>query len=117
MKGNTSTKTVGRINRHKRIRSRVAGTSARPRFSIYKSNRYIHAQLIDDEAGKTLIALSTKGLGKGTKTEVSKQLGVEMAKRAKDMKLNSVVFDRGGFRYTGRIAAVAEAARQGGLIF
>lgn len=117
MKGKTATRTTGRISRHKRIRSRVSGTALRPRLSIYKSNRYIHAQLIDDEAGKTLAALSTKGLGKGTKTEVSKQLGLELAKRAKEQKISKVVFDRGGFRYTGRIAAVAEAAREGGLIF
>lgn len=112
----TNNKTVSRISRHKRIRARVSGTAERPRLSIYKSNRYIHAQLIDDEAGKTVLALSTKEM-KGTKTESAKALGSELAKLAKGKKLEAVVFDRGGFRYTGRIAAVAEGAREGGLIF
>ena len=117
MAGKTNRKTLGRQSRHVRIRSRVSGTATRPRLSIYKSNRYIHAQLIDDEAGKTLIALSTKAVAKGTKTESAKALGTEMAKLAKAKKFSAVVFDRGGFRYTGRITAVAEGAREGGLIF
>ncbi len=117
MKGKTATKTTGRISRHKRIRSRIKGTAERPRISIYKSNRYIHAQLIDDEVGKTLVSLSTKEFGKGTKTESSKLLGTELAKRAKSSGISKAVFDRGGFRFTGRVAAVAAAAREGGLIF
>jgi len=113
----TNNKTLGRISRHARIRSRIIGTSSRPRLSIYKSNRYIHAQLIDDTEGKTILALSTKAIEKGTKTEAAKALGAEIAKQAKAKKLSAVVFDRGGFRYTGRIAAVAAGAREGGLIF
>lgn len=106
-----------RQSRHARIRSRVSGTAQRPRLSIYKSNRYIHAQLVDDEAGRTLIALSTKAIAKGTKTESAKALGAELAKLAKARDLSKVVFDRGGFRYTGRITAVAEGAREAGLSF
>ncbi len=106
------------VRRHGKIRSRLVGSSARPRLSVYKSNKYILAQLIDDEKGATLIAGTTKDFAKkGTKVDTAKLLGSDLAKRAKDAGITTVVFDRGGFRYTGRIAALAEAARQGGLIF
>ncbi len=117
MKGKTTSKTKGRISRHKRIRSRIKGTAERPRISIYKSNRYIHAQLVDDEAGKTLLSFSTKEFAKGTKTNASKLLGAELAKQAKAVGIVKAVFDRGGFRFTGRVAAVASGAREGGLVF
>ncbi len=103
--------------RHNRIRAKVAGTPARPRLCVYKSNRYLHAQIVDDEAGKTLVAGSTKEMGKDTKMDAAKKLGAELAKRAKAAKIDRVVFDRGGFRYTGRVAMLAEAARAGGLEF
>jgi large subunit ribosomal protein L18 len=103
--------------RHNRIRAKVAGTPARPRLCVYKSNRYLHAQIVDDEAGKTLVAGSTKEMGKDTKMDAAKKLGTELAKRAKAAKIDRVVFDRGGFRYTGRVAMLAEAARAGGLEF
>lgn len=111
--------------RHNRIRAKVAGSPERPRLAVYKSNRYLHAQIIDDLAGKTLIAGSTKEMstqgrsasGGGSKMETAKKLGLELAKRAKAAGITKVVFDRGGFRYTGRIATLAEAARQGGLEF
>ncbi len=108
-----------RARRHKRIRmSGVSGTVARPRLSVYKSNRYMHAQLIDDTVNKTLIAGSTKSMPKGTKkTDGARMLGAELAKRAKAAGITTVVFDRGGFRYTGRVAALADAAREGGLKF
>jgi large subunit ribosomal protein L18 len=97
-----------RIQRHKRIRAKVKGTSERPRLSVYKSNRYLEAQLIDDSAGKTIAS---------SKMEDAKKLGETIAKLAKEKGVKTVVFDRGGFRYTGRIAALADAARGAGLTF
>ena len=114
----SSVKQLSRIRRHARIRSRVIGTLSRPRFSVYKSNRYLHAQIIDDKAGVTLIAGSTRdAVLKGNKTAAAKKLGLDMAKRAKAAGIKQVIFDRGGFRYTGRVAALAAAAREGGLEF
>ena len=103
--------------RHARIRARIEGRRERPRLAVYKSNRYIHAQLIDDVAGETLVAGSTKEMPKEKKTDAAVWLGGELAKRAKAAGILKVVFDRGGFRYTGRVAALAEAARKGGLEF
>ena len=99
---------TNRERRHKRIRAKVKGTAARPRLSVYKSNRYMEAQLIDDAAGKTLAA---------GKMDDAKKLGTEIAKLAKEKGIEAAVFDRGGFRYTGRVATLAEAARAGGLKF
>lgn len=110
------TKKLGRTRRHNRIRSKMAGSAARPRLAVYKSNRYLHVQLIDDAKGVTLAAGSTAE-AKGKKTDAAKWLGEELAKRAKEKGIKAVVFDRGGFRYTGRVAALAEAAREGGLTF
>ncbi len=106
-----------RERRHNRIRAKISGTPERPRLAVFKSNRYLHAQIIDDAAGKTLVAGSTKEMGKDKKMEASKKLGLELAKRAKAAGISAVVFDRGGFRYTGRVATLAEAAREGGLKF
>ncbi len=108
------TKTQSRQRRHARIRSRVIGSALRPRLAVYKSNRYVHAQIIDDEAGKTLIAGSTKGM-KAKKTAAAKELGKDLAKRAQAAGIKAVVFDRGGFRYTGRVAILASAVREAGL--
>src|SRR3990167_4869387 len=94
--------------RHKRIRAKVKGTSERPRLAVYKSNRYLEAQIIDDTIGKTIFSAKMK--------EASK-LGSEIAKRAKEKGIDKVVFDRGGFRYTGSIAVLADAARKGGVEF
>src|SRR3990167_11054598 len=94
--------------RHNRIRAKVKGTADRPRLCVYRSNRFIEAQVIDDTAGKTLIA---------AKMDDAVKLGSDIAKRAKASGITKVVFDRGGFRYTGQIAALAEAARAGGLEF
>ncbi len=99
---------TNRERRHKRIRAKVKGTAERPRLSVYKSNRYMEAQLIDDAAGKTLAA---------GKMDDAKKLGTEIAKLAKAKGIEAAVFDRGGFRYTGRVATLAEAARAGGLKF
>src|SRR5262245_8522227 len=111
-------KQIGRERRHNRIRARVQGTATRPRLAVYKSNRYIHAQLIDDAAGKTLVSGSTKTTApKAKKMDAAQKLGAELAKLAKTAGITEVVFDRGGFRYTGRIATLATAAREGGLKF
>ncbi len=102
------TKQEGRARRHKRIRARIKGTAARPRLAVYKSNRYLEAQLIDDEAGVTLAS---------GKMDDAKKLGAHIAKLAKDKGISKAVFDRGGFRYTGAVAMLAGAAREGGLQF
>lgn len=99
---------MNRIRRHKRIRAKVIGTATRPRLSIYKSNRYLEAQLIDDGAGHTLFS---------GKMDDAEKLGKTIAERAKAAGIKTVVFDRGGFRYTGRVAVLADAARAGGLKF
>ena len=110
-------KTEQRIRRHRRIRAKVSGTAERPRLAIFKSNSFIYAQLIDDTKGATLAASSDMGLKGKTKTERAKLAGVALAKSAKDKGVNTVVFDRGGFIYTGRVRAFAEGVRDGGLIF
>lgn len=112
----TLAKQNGLAQRHKRIRARISGTAARPRLAVYKSNRYLHAQVIDDAAGKTLVAGSTKEVG-GKKMDAAEKLGGQLAAAAKAAGITAVVFDRGGFRYTGRVAKLAEAARAGGLTF
>jgi len=110
------TKRAGRKRRHARIRARVIGTAERPRLSVYKSNRYLHAQIIDDTVGKTLVSGSTKVVAADTKKmDGAKKLGADLAKRAKAAGIEKVVFDRSGFRYTGRIATLADAAREAGL--
>jgi len=97
-----------RTRRHNRIRAKVKGTPERPRLAVYRSNRFIEAQVIDDTAGKTLASV---------KMDDAKKAGVEIAKRAKAAGITAVVFDRGGFRYAGRVMALADAAREGGLTF
>lgn len=114
-------KQIGKDRRHKRIRAKVIGTAERPRLAVYKSNRYLHAQIIDDSKGVTVVAGSTKA-EKGAKKQAKKMdaaktLGAELAKKAKAAGITTVVFDRGGFRYTGRVATLAQAAREGGLKF
>ncbi len=110
-----------RIERHKRIRKDVAGTSERPRLCVFRSNANISAQIIDDEKGITLLSASTLekdlNIKNGGNVEAAKIIGAEIAKRAKKAKIDKVVFDRGGYLYHGRVAALAEAARQNGLEF
>lgn len=115
--------------RSKRIRAKISGTSKRPRLSVYRSNRYIFAQLIDDENGKTLISVSEKDIkptkkvsGKKSgdekmegKVERATQVGVSLAEKALKKKIKTVIFDKGGYRYHGRVKQVAEGARKGGL--
>lgn len=117
MKTKTQLKKARRTSRHNRIRARAIGTAEKPRLAVFKSNTGVYAQLIDDSAGRTLVAADTrkqKGTGLLAKSEA---LGVVIAKLAKEKGVEQVVFDRGGFRYQGAIAALADAAREGGLKF
>jgi large subunit ribosomal protein L18 len=108
-----------RERRHRRIRGKVAGTADRPRLAVFRSNLGISAQLIDDQAGKTLAAASWQGLAKakGSKTEQAKEVGKLLAANAKKAGVETCVFDRGGYLYHGRVKALAEGAREGGLTF
>jgi len=103
--------------RKNRIRAKVSGTSERPRLAIFKSNKFMYAQVIDDTKGHTLAAADTRSLSGKTPVERARELGVEIAKKAKAAKVAKVVFDRGGFLYTGKVKMVADAAREGGLEF
>jgi large subunit ribosomal protein L18 len=115
---NSATKKLSLQRRHNRVRSKIMGTTVRPRLAIYKSNRYLHAQIIDDTKGMTIVAGSTQTLAKGSKKmDGAKVLGADLAKRAVAVGISEVVFDRGGFRYTGRVAQLATSAREAGLKF
>lgn len=110
-----------RARRHRKIRFKIAGTSSRPRLSVFKSNRYIYAELIDDDSQKTIAAVSSLELKKGktllTKTLSARETGKALAAKALGKKLKKVVFDRSGYVYTGRVKALADGAREGGLDF
>ena len=114
-------KREGRIRRHRRIRKKVTGTAVRPRLAVYRSNKHIHAQIIDDATGRTMAAASTldptlRSSATGN-SEAASAVGRLLAERAKAAGVNAVIFDRGGFLYHGRVAALAEAAREAGLEF
>lgn len=118
------TKKEKRERRHLRVRASVAGTALRPRLSVFRSNKHIVAQLINDEIGQTLVSASSaesKGVknkkGDFVKIKQSEEVGQLLAEKAKAKKISQAVFDRGGYRYTGRVKAVAEGARTGGLEF
>lgn len=111
----TQKKIASRTRRHARIRARVIGTVEKPRLAVFKSNRGVYAQLIDDEAGKTIAAADSRTSKEKTPLLRGKEVGVEIAKKAKTLGVTKVVFDRGGFRYIGTVAAVADGAREGGL--
>jgi large subunit ribosomal protein L18 len=114
----TNIKTEKRARLHKKIRSRVSGTAERPRLAVFRSNRYMYAQLIDDVKGVTIVSASDLSLDdKMNKVERAKTVGKSLAESAKKEKITQVVFDRGGFSYRGRIQALADAAREGGLVF
>jgi large subunit ribosomal protein L18 len=116
----TLTTRQARERRHRRVRGRIEGTAERPRLVVFRSNRGIEAQLVDDLAGKTLAAaswLNLKKSFKGNKTEQAAEVGKLLAANAKKAKVESVVFDRGGYLYHGRVKALAEGAREGGLKF
>ena len=108
-----------RERRHRRIRGKIAGTADRPRLAVFRSNLGISAQLIDDQAGKTVAAASWQGLTKfkGSKTDQAKEVGKLIAAKAKAAGIEACVFDRGGYLYHGRVKALAEGAREGGLTF
>ncbi|OHA14254.1 MAG: 50S ribosomal protein L18 [Candidatus Tagabacteria bacterium RIFCSPLOWO2_01_FULL_39_11] len=108
-----------RARRHKRARSKISGTSKRPRLSVFRSNKHIYLQLIDDEKGKTLLGFSDAALKdkKRKKTEKAREAGKELAERASAKKISNVVFDKGEYKYHGRIKEAAEGAREGGLKF
>lgn len=108
-----------RVRRHARVRRKVSGTQERPRLSVYRSNANIAVQIIDDVAQNTLVATSSLALKleNGGNAEAAAKVGAEIAKLAKDKGITSVVFDRGGYVYHGRVKAVAEAAREAGLEF
>jgi large subunit ribosomal protein L18 len=124
-----TTKNEGRIRRHARVRKKVMGTAERPRLAVFRSNRHIYAQLIDDRAAATLVAASDRELspdrgrsrttdsdgGDGGKVAPAKEVGKLIADRAKEAGIERAVFDRGGRLYHGRVAAVADGAREGGL--
>jgi large subunit ribosomal protein L18 len=104
--------------RHRRVRKKIVGTPTRPRLAVYRSNRHIYAQVVDDVAGRTLAAASSQQDGKGDDPKaVAKAVGEALASRAKDAGVGAVAFDRGGFQYHGRVRALAEGAREGGLEF
>ena len=111
-------KREARKRRHRRVRKRIRGAESRPRLAVYRSNRHIYAQLVDDVSGRTLVAASSleaEAAGKGDKKAAAKRVGEMIAKRAKDAGVERVVLDRGGRLYHGRVRSVAEAAREGGL--
>jgi large subunit ribosomal protein L18 len=103
--------------RRKRIRAKISGTKDVPRLSVFKSNKFIYAQIIDDEKGATLAAHSSVNSKTKKPIEKAKEVGVELAKKAIAAKIHKVVFDRGGYLYTGHIKALADGAREGGLKF
>jgi|SRR6185369_5895743 len=111
------TKTDKRIRLKKKIRAKILGTAERPRLTVFRSNKFIYAQVIDDMSGKTLAQASDVKAVKGTKTERAKEVGHAIAEVAMKAKIKKVVFDRNGFKYTGRIRLVADEARAGGLEF
>jgi len=114
------TKPEARARRHKRVRGKVYGTAERPRLVVFRSNAGIEAQLVDDIEGKTLAGatwLHLKKSFKGNKTQQAAEVGKLLAERAKEANVESVVFDRGGYLFHGRVKALAEAAREGGLKF
>lgn len=106
-----------RIRLKAKIRARVSGTAVRPRLSVFRSNKFIYAQLIDDTTNKTLAEASDIKVAKGVKTERAKQVGKAIADKAQALKISTVVFDRNGFKYTGRVKLVADSAREAGLKF
>jgi large subunit ribosomal protein L18 len=105
---NTQQKQMKIARRHKRIRATISGTAERPRVSVFRSNKFIYAQLIDDVKGHTLASAQAND---------AKAVGLDLAKKAKAVKIEKVVFDRGGYLYIGKIKALADALREGGLIF
>jgi large subunit ribosomal protein L18 len=114
---NIKLKRQNRHKRHKRVRAKISGTSAKPRLSVFRSNKHIYLQLINDEKKATLLSASDINLKNKKKTEKAKEVGMEIAKKALAKKILRVIFDKGGYKYHGRVKAAAEGAREGGLKF
>ncbi len=116
-------KAEGRVRRHARIRKKVRGTESRPRLAVFKSNSYVYAQIINDKTGETIVAASSlekefrAKFGGKLNIEVASQIGKTIGERAKAKGIDTVVFDRGGYIYHGRIKSLADAAREAGLVF
>lgn len=110
---------MGKVDRKHRVRSKLRGRSDRPRLSVFVSNQHVYAQIIDDKKGQTLVAARDVEVVKegGKSIDIAKQVGALLAQKAKDKKVMEVVFDRGSFKYHGRVKALAESAREGGLNF
>ena len=123
MSDNAKVRRESRIRRHGRVRKKIHGTAARPRLAVFRSNRHLVLQLIDDEAGRTLVSASTNEAVErandvtGSSVAAATRMGQLVAERAKAIGVEKVVFDRGGFAYHGRVAAAADAAREAGLEF
>ena len=115
--GIPKTRSEKRVRRHLRVRKKVSGTPERPRLVVYRSLKHIYAQLVDDNAHKTLATVSSHGVTEGKKAEKSAAVGKLIAEKAKAAGITRVVFDRAGYRYHGRVKAVADGAREGGLEF
>jgi large subunit ribosomal protein L18 len=112
--------TIQKLQRQRRTRKKLLRSAAKVRLSVFRSNQYVYAQLIDDVQGKTLATVSEKSLAKDTKAtrmDRAKTVGMELAKKAKEQKVSTVVFDKGSYAYHGRVKAIAEGAREGGLSF
>lgn len=118
----SSQRHAGRLRRHRRVRKKITGTAERPRLAVYRSNKHITVQLINDLDGHTVASASTvepdqRKLGSGSNVDAAKRIGTLVAQRAKAAGVTKVVYDRGGFIYHGRVAAAADAAREAGLEF
>ena len=111
-----TTKSQLRERRHARVRATIKGTAARPRLAVYRSNRFVSAQLINDEVGKTIAAAHGRDF-KGPQSVQAKEVGAAIAEKAKAAGVSSIVFDRAGYRYAGQVKTLADAAREGGLVF
>ncbi|MEJ7812576.1 MAG: 50S ribosomal protein L18 [Gemmatimonadaceae bacterium] len=111
------TRAERRYQRHLRVRKKISGTAERPRLVVYRSLKHIYAQVVDDATGRTLAAASDLGVAEGKKGDRSLDVGKQVAARAKDAGITRVIFDRAGYRYHGRVKAVADGAREGGLEF
>ena len=116
---NKESKNAVRVRKHERVRAKVSGTASCPRLCVFRSNKHIEAQLIDDVKKVTLVSASSVQLKleNGSNIEAAKKVGADLASKAKAKKISTVVFDRGGYVYHGRVAALADAAREGGLKF
>ena len=112
-----TTRSEKRSRRHLRVRKKVTGTPERPRLVVYRSLKHIYAQIVDDTGQRTLMSVSSQSVGEGKKTAKSAEVGKQLAAKAKEAGITRVVFDRAGYKYHGRVKAVADGAREGGLEF